>query len=150
MQPQEMAAGFECDRKINLMDMLAFSLFKCDLPCYVRAEIKKDEPRPYLMGDHLPAFCMEIHGGYRVFECAERSFNSPSEMVYLFDLLRMKFIFRKVCYDVLIGAVPNGEIQDTQGYFVFPIPFSREIVKSYLFADVSVVASQFGMQVFLF
>ncbi len=109
MQPQEMAAGLECDRKINLMDMLAFPLFKCDLPCYVRAEIKKDEPRPYLMGDHLPAFCMEIHCGYRVFECAERSFNSPSEMVYLFDLLRMEFIFRKVCYDVLIGAVPNGE-----------------------------------------
>ena len=45
----------------------------------VGAEIKKDEPRPYLTGDHLPAFCMEIHGGYRVFECAERSFNSPSE-----------------------------------------------------------------------
>ena len=55
MQPQEMAAGLESNRKINLMDMPAFVLFKCDLPCYVRAEIKKDEPGPYLMGDHLPA-----------------------------------------------------------------------------------------------
>ena len=76
-----MAAGFECNRKVNLVDMLPFLLIKCDLPCYVRAEIKKDEPRPYLMGDHLPAFCMEIHGSYRVFECAERSFYSLSEVV---------------------------------------------------------------------
>lgn len=50
MQPQKMTAGLEGDRKIDLMDMLAFPLFKWDLPCYVRAEIKKDEPRPYLMG----------------------------------------------------------------------------------------------------
>lgn len=56
MQPQEMAVGLECNRKINLMDMLAFPLFKCDLPCYVRTEIKQDESRPYLMGYHLPAF----------------------------------------------------------------------------------------------
>lgn len=56
MQPQKMAAGFESNRKINLMDMLAFLLLKCDLPCYVRAEIKKYEPGPYLMGYPLPAF----------------------------------------------------------------------------------------------
>ena len=56
MQPQKMAAGLEGDRKINLMDMLPFLFLKCDLACYVRAEIKKDEPGPYLMGDHLPAF----------------------------------------------------------------------------------------------
>ena len=49
--------------------------------------------------------CMEIHGGYRVFECAERSFNP-----------HMKW------YISLIASV----------------------------ADVPVVASQFGMQVFLF
>lgn len=110
-----MAAGLECYRKINLVDMLPFLLLECDLPCYVGAEIKKDESRPYLMGDHLPAFCMEIHRGYRVFECAERSFNSPSEVVYFFDFLRMKFIFRKVCYDVLISPVPNGETKDTKG-----------------------------------
>ena len=73
-----MAAGFECNRKVNLVDMLPFLLIKCDLPCYVRAEIKQDEPRPYLMGDHLPAFCMEIHGSYRVFECAERSLDRKS------------------------------------------------------------------------
>lgn len=139
MQPQEMSAGLECNRKINLMDMLASLLFKCNLPCYVRAEIKKDESRPYLMGYHLPAFCMEIHGGYRVFECAERSFNPPSEVVYFFDFLRMEFIFGKVCYDVLIGAVPDGETQDAQGYFVFPISLCRKIVKSDLFADVAVL-----------
>ena len=56
MQPQEMAAGLECNRKINLMDMLAFPLFKCNLPYYVKTEIKQDESRPYLMGYHLPAF----------------------------------------------------------------------------------------------
>lgn len=100
-----MAAGLECYRKINLVDMLPFLLLECDLPCYVGAEIKKDESRPYLMGDHLPAFCMEIHRGYRVFECAERSFNP-----------HMKW------YISLIASV----------------------------ADVPVVASQFGMQVFLF
>ena len=55
MQPQEMAAGLECNRKINLMDMLAFLFLKRDLSCYVGAEIKKDEPRPYLMCYHLPA-----------------------------------------------------------------------------------------------
>ena len=33
---------------------------------------------------------MEIHGGYRVFECAERSFNPPYEVVYLFDRLRCR------------------------------------------------------------
>ena len=145
-----MAAGLECYRKINLVDMLPFLLLECDLPCYVGAEIKKDESRPYLMGDHLPAFCMEIHRGYRVFECAERSFNSPSEVVYFFDFLRMKFIFRKVCYDVLISAVPDGETQDAKGYFVFPVPFSREIVKSHFLADVPVLACRFGMQIFLF
>ena len=56
MQPQKVAAGLEGNRKINLVDMLPLLLFKCDLPCYVRAEIKKYESRPYLMGDHLPAF----------------------------------------------------------------------------------------------
>lgn len=55
MQPQEMAAGLKGDRKINLMDMLSFLLLKYNLPCYVRTEIKKDEPGPYLMGYHLPA-----------------------------------------------------------------------------------------------
>ena len=45
-----MAAGLECYRKINLVDMLPFLLLECDLPCYVGAEIKKDESRPYLMG----------------------------------------------------------------------------------------------------
>lgn len=71
MQPQKMAAGLEGDRKINLMDMLPFLFLKCDLACYVRAEIKKDEPGPYLMGDHLPAFCMEVHGSYCMFQYAE-------------------------------------------------------------------------------
>lgn len=85
-----------------------------------------------------------------MFKCAEGSFNPPSKVVYFFEFFRMEFIFRKVCYDIFICAVPDRETQDTQGYFVFPISFSREIVKSYLFADVSVVASQFGMQVFLF
>lgn len=56
MQPQKVTASLEGNRKINLMDMFAFLLLKCDLPCYVRAEIKKYEPRPYLMGYHLPAF----------------------------------------------------------------------------------------------
>ena len=36
--------------------MPALLLLKCDLPCYVRAEIKKDEPCPYLMDYHLPSF----------------------------------------------------------------------------------------------
>ena len=62
----------------------------------------------------------------------------------------MKFIFRKVCYDVLISAVPDGETQDTKGYFVFPVPFSREIVKSHFLSDVPVLACRFGMQVVLF
>ena len=35
MQLQEMAAGLESNRKINLMDMLPFLLLKCDLPCYI-------------------------------------------------------------------------------------------------------------------
>ena len=56
MQPQKMAAGLKGDRKINLMDMLSFLFLKCNLACYVRAEIKKYEPGPYLMGYHLPAF----------------------------------------------------------------------------------------------
>lgn len=56
MPLQEMAAGLKCNRKIHLMDMLPFLFFKCDLTCYVRAEIKKNKPRPYLMCDHLPAF----------------------------------------------------------------------------------------------
>ncbi len=56
MQTQKMMAGLEGNRKINLMEMFAFLLFKSDLPCYVRAEIKKYEPRPYLMGYHLPTF----------------------------------------------------------------------------------------------
>lgn len=55
MQPQEMAAGLEVKGKIDLMDMSAFLLLKRDLSCYVGAEIKKDEPRPYLMCYHLPA-----------------------------------------------------------------------------------------------
>ena len=55
VQPQEMAAGLEGNGKINLMDMFAFLLPKRDLFCYVGAEIKKDEPRPYLMCYHLPA-----------------------------------------------------------------------------------------------
>ena len=71
MQPQEMTAGLKCGRKINLMHMLSFLLLKCDLPCYVGTEIKKDKPRPYLMGDHLPALCVEFHGSYCVFERAE-------------------------------------------------------------------------------
>ena len=50
-----MAAGLEGNGKINLMDMFAFLLPKRDLFCYVGAEIKKDEPRPYLMCYHLPA-----------------------------------------------------------------------------------------------
>ena len=84
MQPQEMAAGLESDGEINLMDMLLFFLLKFNLPCYVRAEIEKYEPCPYLMGDHLPAFCVEIYSSYCVFECAEGSFDAPSEMVYFF------------------------------------------------------------------
>ena len=59
----------------------------------------------------------------------------------------MEFIFRKVCYDVLISAVPDGE---TQGYLVFPIPLPRELVKIHFLADMAVLACQFGMQVFLF
>ena len=55
MQPQKMAADLEGDRKINLMDMFAFLLLERDLSCYVGAEIKQDEPRPYLMCYHLPA-----------------------------------------------------------------------------------------------
>lgn len=52
-----MATGFESNRKINLIDMLPLLLLKTNLPCYIRAEIKKYEPRPYLMGDHLlPTF----------------------------------------------------------------------------------------------
>lgn len=56
MQSQKMAAGFEGNRKINLMDMLPFLLLKCDLPCYVGAKVKKYEPGSYLMGYHLSAF----------------------------------------------------------------------------------------------
>lgn len=56
MQPQKVAAGFEGNRKINLMDMFPLLLLKRNLSRYVRTEIKKYEPRPYLMGDHLPAF----------------------------------------------------------------------------------------------
>jgi len=56
VQPQEMAAGLESNRKINLMDMFAFLLHKRDLARYVGAEIKKYEPGPYLMGYHQPAF----------------------------------------------------------------------------------------------
>ena len=55
VQPQEMAAGLEGGREINLMDMLSFLFLKFNLSCYVRAEIEKYEPCPYLMGDHLPA-----------------------------------------------------------------------------------------------
>ena len=55
MQPQKMATGLEGNGKINLMDMFTFLLLKCNLPCYAGAEIKKDKPRPYLMGYHLPA-----------------------------------------------------------------------------------------------
>ena len=55
MQPQEVTADLESNGKINLMDMPAFLLLKRDLSCYVRAEIKKDEPGPYLMCYHLPA-----------------------------------------------------------------------------------------------
>ena len=55
VQPQEMAAGLEKKRKIDLMDMSAFLLLKRDLSCYVGAEIKKDESGPYLMCYHLPA-----------------------------------------------------------------------------------------------
>ena len=55
MQAQEMAAGLESNRKINLMDMFAFLLHKRDLARYVGAEIKKYEPGPYLMCYHLPA-----------------------------------------------------------------------------------------------
>ncbi len=56
MQPQKVAAGLEGNRKINLVDMFPLLLFKCGLSCYVRAEIKKYESGPYLMGDHLHAF----------------------------------------------------------------------------------------------
>ena len=117
-----MAAGLEGNRKVNLVDILPFLLFKYNLSCYVRAEIKKYEPRPYLMGYHLPAFRMEIHGGYRVFECVEGSFNSPPEVVYFFDFLRMKFIFRKVCYDVFTGAVPDGKRRTRRDISYSPYP----------------------------
>ncbi len=79
-----MAAGLEGNRKVNLVDMLPFLLLKCDLPCYVRAEIKKYEPRPYLMGYHLPAFRVEVHGSYCMFQCAEGSLNAPYA-----DILKM-------------------------------------------------------------
>ena len=62
----------------------------------------------------------------------------------------MEFIFWKVCYDVLTGAVPDGETQDAQGYPVFPAAFRREIAKSHLFADVAVLAGRFRMEIFLF
>lgn len=150
MQPQKMVAGLKSNRKIHLMDMLAFLFLKCNLPCYIRTEIKKYDPRPYFMGNHLPAFCVEIHGGYRVFERAERSFNSPSEAVYFLDFFRMEFVFGKICYDIFICAVPDGETDDAQGYFVFPVPLGREIVKGHLLADVPVLACRFRMQVFLF
>ena len=55
MQSQKITAGFEGNRKINLMDMLPFLLLKCDLLCYVGAKVKKYEPGPYLMGYHLSA-----------------------------------------------------------------------------------------------
>ena len=134
-----MAAGLEGDRKVNLMDMLAFLLFKCDLSCYVRTEIKKYEPCPYLMGYHLPAFCVKIHGSYCMFQCAEGSFNAPSEMVYFLDFFRTEFVFGKVCYNVLICSISDRKTQDTQGYFVFPVPFSRQKVKCYLLIDVAVL-----------
>lgn len=71
MQPQEMAAGLKGNRKTNLIDMLAFLFFEYHQPCYVREEIKKDEPRPYFMGYHMPAFYVEIYGSYCVFQCTE-------------------------------------------------------------------------------
>ena len=43
----------------------------------------------------------------------------------------MKFIFRKICYDIFTGAISDGETQDTKGYSVFPAPLHREIVKSH-------------------
>ena len=71
MQPQKMAAGLKGDRKINLMDMLSFLFLKCNLACYVRAEIKEYEPGPYFMCNHLPVFCVEVHGSYCVLQCTE-------------------------------------------------------------------------------
>lgn len=74
---------------------------------------------------------MEIHGSYCVFQCAERGFNAPSEVVYFPDFFRTEFVFGKVCYDVLIYAVANGKTQDTKGYFVFCISFIPKIVESH-------------------
>ena len=62
----------------------------------------------------------------------------------------MELVFGKVCYDVLTGAVPDVEAQDAQGYFVFAIPFRREIVKSHLLADVPVLIGRFRVEVLLF
>ena len=62
----------------------------------------------------------------------------------------MELVFGKVRYDVLIGAIPDGEVQDAEGYLVFPIPLGREIVESHLLADVPVLVCRFGMQLFLF
>ena len=60
----------------------------------------------------------------------------PSEVIYFLDCFRTEFVFEKICYDVLIG-VPDGETENTEGDFVFSVPFIREIVKSYLLADIS-------------
>ena len=81
---------------------------------------------------------------------AEGSFDAPSEAVQFPDFFRMELVFRKVCYDVLKVAVPDGEAQDAQGHFVFPIPFSREIVESHLLADVAVLVCRFRVEVLLF
>ena len=52
----------------------------------------------------------------------ERSLDAPSEAVDFLNLFRMELVFGKVCYEVLIGAVPDGKTQERRDISYSPYP----------------------------
>lgn len=57
----------------------------------------------------------------------------PSEVIYFLDYSRTEFVFGKVCYDVLIGAL-DRETEDTEGKEHMHLLIRRE-QSDYFFID---------------
>ena len=101
MDPQEISTGFKSLRKVYLV----FIFSSAAVNRYSRydggAKVVQDGTRPYLLYDILIFFGVERFQAQRIFQVTECIFFAPSEVVQVFEILKVEFKFREVCYDVL-------------------------------------------------
>ena len=84
------------------------------------------------MFDIFRGFGMEVLRPNGVLKVTERGFNSPSEVVNIFDMLCGKFPVRKVRYDVFVYPFCYLETDYPQRHMVFCAGFREEIERDRL------------------